>query len=530
MYHRYPSKRNLIYGHRGMVATTNPLASDAGISVLKSGGNAFDAVIAAAAVLTVVEPTSNGIGGDAFAILWSDGKIHGINGSGRTSKKLTSDWLKNNGFDKIPQKGALPVTVPGGVSVWAEINEKFGRLPLSEVLKPAVEIAKEGFAVQPTVAKNWKNAVKAHKTIADESFMKPWFNHFTIDGRAPKPGEVFSSLEQAETLELIGATNGEAFYRGVLAEKIAAFIKENGGLLDEEDLKAFRAEWVEPISVKYRGYDVWEIPPNGHGINVLMALGILENLPENLIEDSESVHRAIEAMKLAFEDGNRIIGDPHFIGDSWRDVLKEDYLKERAELIGENARLPLDTEPKRGGTVYLAAADGEGNMISFIQSNYMGFGSGLVVPGTGIALHNRGCDFVMEDGHPNSLAPGKRPYHTIIPGFLTKDGNPVGPFGVMGAYMQPQGHLQVMLNTIEFGLNPQDALDAPRWQWVGGNKIQVEKDFPSDVAEALAVKGHQIEVLLDSTVFGRGQIIWKTENGALCGGTEKRADGYIATL
>lgn len=527
-YQRYSSKRNLVFGHKGMVSTTHPIASQAGISVMKAGGNAFDGAIAAAAALTVVEPTSNGIGGDAFAILSKDGEILGINGSGRSPQKLTIQWLRNNGFDKIPKYGPLAVTVPGAVSVWAEINKKFGKLSLEEVLKPAIEIAREGHAVHTTVARNWKQAMEKYSELLNKQYIEPWFDHFTKDGHTPLPGELWASEEQARTLELIASSGGESFYRGELAARISEFVKASGGLLEKEDLAAHYAEWVKPITTSFRGYDVWEIPPNGQGITALVALGILDRLEKGHIEDPETIHRAIEAMKLGFEDGNRIIGDQDFMDDGWRGVLEPGYLAERAGLITESARLPLDTQPKRGGTVYLAAADGEGNMISYIQSNYWGFGSGLVVPGTGIALHNRGYDFVCEEGHPNSLLPGKRPYHTIIPGFLSKEGRPIGPFGVMGAYMQPQGHLQVILNSLEFGLNPQDALDSPRWQWVGGNNIQVEKSFPTELAEALARKGHDVSVNLDTGKFGRGQIIWKDENGVLCGGTESRADGYIA--
>lgn len=527
-YHKYPSKRNLVFGHKGMVSTSHPIASQAGLSVMKAGGNAFDAAIAAAAALTVVEPTSNGIGGDAFAILWAGGEIHGINGSGRAPKALSIEKLKELGFDKIPQYGPLPITVPGAVSVWAEINKKFGKLPFEEVLKPAIAIAREGHVVHTTVARYWKQAAERYSVLKSEEFVKHWFEHFTFDGKAPAPGELWKSEDQAQTLEKIAATGGESFYIGELAEKIVDFIKSAGGVMELEDLAAHKPEWVELITTSFRGYDVWEIPPNGQGITVLMALGILDKLEKGTIEDPETIHKAIEAMKLGFEDGNRIIGDQDFMDDSWKKVLDSGYLLERTKEIGDLARLPNDTYPKRGGTVYLAAADGEGNMISYIQSNYWGFGSGLVVPGTGISLHNRGFDFVSEEGSPNSLAPGKRPYHTIIPGFLTKDGKPVGPFGVMGAYMQPQGHLQVLMNSIDFGLNPQDALDAPRWQWVGENKIQVEKSFPTELAEVLVRKGHDVSVNLETSNFGRGQIIWRDENGILCGGTESRADGYIA--
>ena len=294
-----------------------------------------------------------------------------------------------------------------------------------------------------------------------------------------------------------------------------------------EDLASYRPEWVEPLSVNFRGYDIWELPPNGHGINLLLALDIMKNLPQGGFDDPESVHRAIEAMKLGFEDGMPLVGDPRFCQDRWVDLLKGENGVKRAGEITGLARTPLCGDPGKGGTVYLAAADGEGNMISFIQSNFRGFGSGLVVPGTGISLNNRGTDFSMDNHSPNALMGRKRPYHTIIPGFITKNGKAIGPFGVMGAYMQPQGHLQVLLNTIDYGMNPQSALDAPRWQWTGGMEVHIEEDFPSEIAQVLEGKGHRIAINRDTSFFGRGQMIIRTGEGQLCGATEKRADSSI---
>lgn len=525
--HRYPSKRNLIYSNNGMVATTHPIAAQAGVEIMKNGGNAFDAAIATAACLAVVEPTSNGLGSDAFAILSKDDKIYGINGSGKSPKKLTLDWLINNGIETIPKFGPLPVTVPGAVGTWVEIINKFGSLTLREVLEPAIKAAKDGVVIQPTVGKYWELATNRYSKVLKDEMYKHWFNTFTRDGISPKVGTLVKLPDHAKTLEIIGDSNGEEFYRGEIAVKISDFMSSIGGLLSKEDLEEYKPEWVEPLSISYRGYDVWELPPNGQGITTLMALNILNNKDLKDLEDPYSIHNAIEAMKIAFEDGDRIIGDVK--DKSWGEYISKEYGFNKAKLIGNIARMPEDNEYKRGGTVYLAVSDKDGNMISYIQSNYMGFGSGLVVPQTGIALQNRGCDFLTKEGHPNSLEPGKRPYHTIIPGFLTKDKKTIGPFGVMGGMMQPQGHLQVILNTIDYNLNPQDAIDAPRWQWIKGNTIHMEQGFPNNVVGELARMGHEIVLQHESGSFGRGQIIFKTEDGSICGGTESRADGYIAT-
>ncbi|MFD0827030.1 gamma-glutamyltransferase family protein [Neobacillus sp. M.A.Huq-85] len=527
--HPYSSQRTTVFAGRGMVATSQPLASQAGLDILKKGGNAIDAAIATAAALTVLEPTSNGIGGDAFALVWTENKLHGLNASGPAPKTLTIDAVKAKGYNKIPAYGWVPVTVPGAPSGWAELSKKFGRLSLKEVLKPAIEYAEYGYPLTPILAKYWGYAYKRYKQILTGDEFQSWFETFAPKGRAPKMGEIWRSEDHASSLRSIAETAGESFYRGEIAKQIAAFAEHYNGFISQEDLAGYRAEWVTPIRVHYRGYDVWEIPPNGQGLVALLALNIVKGFNFSEKETVDTYHKQIEAMKLAFTDGKAHITDPFFMKMNVADVLSDEYGSIRRSEIAEEASLPLPYKPPSGGTVYLATADGEGNMVSFIQSNYMGFGSGLVVPGTGISLQNRGHDFSLDPAHPNALMPGKKTFHTIIPGFLTKGDHAVGPFGVMGGYMQPQGHLQVIMNTLDFGLNPQAALDAPRWQWIEGKKVQVEPHFPQHLAHALVRKGHQIEMALDTGGFGRGQIIWRDpETGVLMGGTESRTDGAIA--
>ena len=527
--YRYPSRRNVIYGSRGMVATGQPLAAQAGLEILKKGGNAIDAAIATAASLTVVEPVSNGIGGDAFALVWAGGKLHGLNASGHAPRASNAESLVRDGHKEVPKFGWYPVIVPGAPSAWAALSEKFGRLPLTEVMKPAIDLAAEGFAISPLVGRQWQRSHVRFSTECSGEEFKHWFETFCPQGRPLMPGEIWRSREHADTLAAIADSNAEAFYRGKLAERIDAFSQQYGAWLRAEDLADYRPEWVEPISVKYRGYDVWEIPPNGHGIGALMALAILGGFDLGSCRECEPVyHRQIEAMKLAFADAVEHVADPRFMKFSAQHLLSKEYAAARRALIGERALDPAPGTPTRGGTVYLCAADGEGNMISMIQSNYMGFGSGLVVPGTGIALHNRGNNFSLDPASPNYLAPGKKPYHTIIPGFLTKDDKAVGPFGVMGGFMQPQGHLQVVSNMVDFAMNPQEALDAPRWQWTKGRTVLLEQGVPNEIAMSLAARGHDIRVEHDSISFGRGEIILRTEHGSLAGATEPRTDGCVA--
>ncbi|ANS74372.1 gamma-glutamyltransferase [Paenibacillus yonginensis] len=527
-YQPHPAYRRPLFARNGMVAASQPLAAQAGLEILRSGGNAIDAAIATAAALTVVEPNANGIGSDAFALVWTQGKLHGLNASGPAPMSITREAVKAAGHTKMPTFGALPVTVPGTPGGWAELSRRFGRLPLSEVLQPAIDYAENGFPVSPTVAYFWEKAYARFRDIFTDKCFEPWFATFAPAGRAPRPGEMWRSPDHGSTLRLIGETGAEAFYRGELAERIAGFVRQAGGYLQANDLAAYQPEWVQPISTAYRGYDVWEIPPNGQGLVALMALNIAKGF-EFGADEVQNFHRQIEAMKLAFADGQKYITDSRHMKADITRLLSEEYGARRRELIGASALQPEAGDPHASGTVYLAAADGEGNMISFIQSNYMGFGSGLVVPGTGIALQNRGSDFSLEDGHDNRLEPGKRTYHTIIPGFLTRNGQAIGPFGVMGGYMQPQGHMQVVMNTIDYGLHPQAALDAPRWQWTGGKTVLVEPTFPNATAQALARLGHDIRITLDSGSFGRGQIIWRDpDTGVFCGGTDSRTDGTVA--
>lgn len=492
------------------------------------GGNAIDAAVATAACLTAVEPTSNGIGGDAFALVWSGGKLHGLNASGPAPASISAGTIEKIQNHGIPKHGWIPVTVPGIPSAWSALSKRFGRLSLSEALAPAAAYAYEGHSVAPTVAKHWEEAYQAYKIALKDDFFRYWFDTFAPSGRAPKAGELWSSPAHGKTLQDIGETNAESFYRGALAEAISEFAGKTGGYLSLKDLEAFEPEWVEPISINYRGYDVWEIPPNGHGIVALMALNILKGFEFDRKDSIDTYHRQMEAMKLAFADGIRYIADRRSMKVSPEELLSDNYAAERRKCVESKALMPTPGRPPEGGTVYLAAADEEGNMVSYIQSNYMGFGSGIVIPGTGISLHNRGCNFSTDPSHENCIAPGKKPYHTIIPGFLTKEGRAVGPFGVMGAFMQPQGHVQVMMNTIDFHMNPQDCLDSPRWQWIREKNIEVEEGFPLDAVQGLINKGHNIKVNPDSKGFGRGQIIWRDDNGSMVGGTEPRADGTIA--
>ncbi|MFD2331304.1 gamma-glutamyltransferase family protein [Cohnella sp. GCM10020058] len=529
LYHPHPAYRVPTYAHRGMVATSQPLAAQAGLDILKRSGNAIDAAIAAAAALTVVEPCSNGIGGDAFALVWTGGKLHGLNASGPAPRSISIEAVKAAGHSEMPAYGPLPVTVPGAPAAWAALSRRFGRLPLGEALEPAIRYAEEGYPVSPTAAFNWGKAHASYRVAFKGAAFESWFETFAPGGRPPAPGELWRSPDHGRTLRRIAESGAEDFYRGELAARIVAFVQEAGGFLGGEDLDAFRPEWVDPIRAAYRGYDVWEIPPNGQGLVALLALRLLDGFGGLQAGVVDTYHKQIEAIKLAFADGQRHITDPHHMKASVEALLSDAYSAERRTLIGPRSGLPEAGDPKGGGTVYLAVADGEGNMVSFIQSNYMQFGSGLVVPGTGIALQNRGRDFSLDEAAANRLEPGKRTYHTIIPGFLTRGGEAVGPFGVMGGLMQPQGHVQTLMNAIDFGLHPQAALDAPRWQWTGGRTVLVEPGFPAAAAQALARLGHDIRFALDGGSFGRGQMIWRDPaTGVLCGGTDSRTDGTIA--
>jgi gamma-glutamyltranspeptidase/glutathione hydrolase len=521
----YPSRRMVTFAANGMVATSQQLAAQAGLDMLKKGGNAIDAAIAAAACLTVVEPCMNGIGGDAFAIVWSKGRLWGLNSTGFAPMGLSAEQVG----ESMPDLGFLPITVPGAPAAWAELSRRFGSLSLKQVLHPAVEYARDGFPVSPTISAVWGEAADVtFAARADKPEFAEWFRVFTDKGRAPAPGEVWRLPDHAETLTEIARTEAESFYRGALADEIDRYMRGAGGYLRKSDLSSFSPEWVEPLGINYRGYDVWELPPNGQGMIALMALGILGEMRLPQADDPRGWHLPIEALKLAMTDAHAYIADPKYMKVAPKQMLSPEYAAQRRALIGDRAIMPFVGNPTDAGTVYLCAADSQGNMISFIQSNFKGFGSGIVVPGTGIALHNRGTGFSLDPASPNFLEGKKRPYHTIIPGFLTKDGQPVGPFGVMGGFMQPQGHLQVIINMVDRGLNPQAALDAPRWMWTHDRSVIVEPSVPLYIADALADMGHNVTVERSRMPFGRGQIIRRTENGVLEGATEPRCDGTVA--
>lgn len=529
LYYPYGSSRKVTYSRKGLVATSQPLAAQAGLSILKKGGNAIDAAVATAACLTVVEPTSNGIGSDAFALIWSKNKLHGLNASGPAPKTISIEALKDKGLKNIPEFGWVPVTVPGAPAAWAKMVERFGQLGLEEVLEPAINYAQNGFPLSPTVSILWNLAFKKYKTECTGPEFKNWFKTFAPNGKAPKAGEMWCSPDHGNTLKIIGKTNAEAFYRGELSQKINAFSRKFDGFIKADDLAEYQPEWVDPIGIDYRGYNIWEIPPNGQGLITLIALKILNGFRFSAKDSVDTYHKQIESLKLGFEDGKKYITDIRKMPVPVESLLDDQYVNSRRKLIGENALLPVAGTPDQSGTVYLATADGEGNMVSFIQSNYKGFGSGLVVDGTGIALQNRGQNFSLDPDHYNCLAPGKKTYHTIIPGFITKNEQAIGPFGVMGGFMQPQGHLQIAMNLIDFGLNPQAALDAPRWQWMEKLTVSLEPSFPNHIAQALARKGHNIVIETTSLDFGRGQIICRdNDSGVLSGGSEPRADGIVA--
>ncbi len=528
VYH-YPSRRHVCYAKYGMVATSTPAAAQAGLEILKKGGNAIDAAVATAASLTVTEPSSNGIGGDAFAIIWHEGQMYGLNASGYAPKGISYELLREKGFTEIPKYGFEAATVPGAPSAWAALTSRFGKLTLAENLAPAVNYAANGYAVAPDTARGFAATFRNFsKTNTDEKFAE-WFRVFAPNGHTPDAGQVFSNADMARTLTEIGATNAESFYRGNLMEQIVAFSKKYDGYYDESDFTEYQPEWVTPISANYRGFDVHEIPPNGHGITALLALNILKQFDLYIHrETARNYHLQIEAMKLAYADAKEYVTDPRHMTVSVEELLSEEYAKKRAALISDKALLPEPGQLRKGGTVYLCVADQFGNMVSYIQSNYMGFGSGLVVPNTGISLHNRGHNFNFDPNHDNCIAGGKKPYHTIIPGFLTKGGKPVGPFGVMGGFMQPQGHLQMVANTVDFHFNPQDALDATRWQWNGGRQVDIESTVPQHIMQELASMGHDVKLVHNYGGMGRGQIIWQTPDGTLVGGSEPRCDGQVA--
>lgn len=517
----YPSSRSPILA-RNVVATSQPLAAQSGLAMLAAGGNAVDAAVATAMTLTVVEPTGCGLGSDAFAIVWDGKRLHGLNASGRSPKAWTPEYFA--GRDRMPERGWNSVTVPGAVSGWIALWKRFGSLPLGTLAGPAIRYARDGFQVSPIIARRWQQEAEV---LAGE----PGFTEaFLIDGRAPVAGEIFRLPALAKTFEIIVATEGEAFYRGELARRIADHARLCGAALSEADLAEHQPDWVDTLSVNFAGATVHEIPPNGQGIATLIGLGLIEaaGLGGTSADDVETAHLAIEATKLALADVAEHVGDEAAMCVPASDLVSPAYLADRAKLIDRRqAGNPDYGTPRPGGTVYVAAADESGMMVSFIQSNFFGIGSGVVVPGTGISMQNRGVGFTLKAGHPNRVGPRKRPFHTIIPGFaMSSDGRPLMAFGVMGGPMQAQGHLQMALRTIAYAQNPQAAVDAPRWRVVGGKTVAVESTFDRAVVEALRACGHDIVIDPPDAVFafGGAQIIMRTSDGYVAG-SDPRKDG-----
>ena len=529
MFQPYPANRYCVTARNGMVATGSNLATAAGLEILRKGGNAIDAAVATAAALTVVEPTANGLGSDSFALVWVKDRLYGLNSSGYSPRHISLEAVKAQGNEKMPTYGWTPVMVPGAVKAWPTLLKRFGKLSLKEVLEPAIRYAEEGYPLSPMLAFMWKKSVDKYHTMFDgKPEYAEWFRTFTNNGEAYNFGDIVKLPNHARTLKLIAETDGDAFYKGEIADALVKQSQRDGGYFCKEDLAEYESTWVDPIHVNYRGYDVWEIPPNGQGITALMALNILKEFAFTSKESVNTYHKQLEAIKIAFADAQHYVTDPTKMEIDYHDLLKPEYGAKRAKEITDTAGLPTFDTPPKSGTVYLCTADGEGNMVSYIQSNYMGFGSGIVVEGYGVGLQNRGADFSLDPTAANALAPHKKSYHTIIPGFLTKDGKAVGPFGVMGGYMQPQGHVQVVMNMIDFHMNPQQALDAPRWQWMKDRTVTVEHSFSNQIAQQLALRGHDISHTLLPSSFGRGQIIIRLDNGVLVGGTESRTDSNIA--
>ena len=529
----FASHRNIVYAKKGMACSTSPIASQVGLDILKSGGNAMDAAIAMATTLPLVEPTGNGLGSDCFALVWSekDQKLFGLDGSGVAPMALSAEKVKEAGYTTVPMNGWLPTMVPGAPSAWAELRRRFGTKSMAELMAPAIQYARDGFCIPVNVYKQWKAEVVRFTAAAEKEpeVFGPWLKYFTKDGKTYEPGDTFVNPDYAATLESLAATDCESYYHGDIMKKIVAFSNETGGFFAESDFENYKAQWVEPISVNYKGYDVCEMPPNGHGITALMALNMLKGLElSDSRETADVYHKMIEATKLAFVDTKKFVADPRYMITKVEDMLSERYADIRRALITDKAIFPEAGDPSCGGTVYFCVADGMGNMVSFIQSNYNRFGSGIVIPGTAITIQDRGANFSLDPESDNYLAGGKKAYHTIIPGFLMKDGKAVGPFGVMGGFMQPQGHVQVVVNTVDYHMNPQECLDAPRFQWVGEKKVQLEREVPADIALKLADMGHEVTIVNSNLGMGRGEIIWRLEDGTLVGGTEPRADGTIA--
>jgi gamma-glutamyltranspeptidase/glutathione hydrolase len=533
--------RSEVIAPHGMVATSQPLATQIGLDVLKKGGTAIDAAIAANAALGLMEPVSNGVGGDLFAIVWDakTKKLYGYNGSGRSPKSLTLKWFQDHDYKAIPPLGPLPVNVPGCVDAWFALHDRFGKLPMKDLLSPTIGYAREGFPLSELIAYYWQTSVPRLSKF-------PGFTEqFTRDGKAPAKGELWKNPNLANTLDTIARGGRDAFYKGAIAHTIADYMKAQEGFLSYDDLATHKGEWVEPISTNYRGYDVWELPPNGQGLAALEMLNILEGYDFSKIPfgSTEHVHLFVEAKKLAFEDRAKFYADPAFAKAPIAGLLSKDYAAARRKLIStERAarEVPVGQPKLDGDTIYMTTADAQGNMVSLIQSNYRGMGSGMSPPGLGFILQDRGELFVLKEGHANSFEPGKRPFHTIIPAFITKDGQPWLSFGVMGGDMQPQGHAEIVMNLIDFHMNLQEAGDAPRIQHEGstspegqaetmtdGGFIDLESGFSYDTVRGLMQKGHSVR-FANGPYGGYQAIGWDAKNRVYIGASEGRKDGQAA--
>lgn len=532
--------RSEVLGQNGMVATSHPLATQIGLDILKNGGNAIDAAIAANAALGLMEPTGCGVGGDLFAIVW-DGKtkkLYGLNASGRSPQKLTLAYFKKQGMTKIPSLGPLPVSVPGAVDGWFELHQKFGSKSMTEILAPAIDYAEKGFPLTELIAWYMQRSIPYYASKGFPNIKDTYESQ--NGGRLPNEGEIYKNPYLANTYRKIAQGGRDAFYKGDIARTIAKFIKEQGGFLSVKDLASHRSEWVEPVSINYRGYDVWELPPNGQGIAALQMLQILEGFDFSDIEfgSAEHLHLFTEAKKLAFEDRAKYYADMDFFDVPVAELLNEDYAEQRRKQIGERAGTYDAGEISAGETIYMTVADKEGTMISLIQSNYRGMGSGMAPPKLGFMLQDRGELFSLKEGQANTFEPGKRPFHTIIPAFMTKEGKPYVSFGVMGGDFQPMGHTQIVMNLVDFGMNLQEAGDAPRWDHTGGaspmgsttentGSIRAESGIPYTTLRGLMDKGHRIGTARG--IYGGYQaILWDDENKVYHGASESRKDGQAA--
>ena len=540
--------RSEVYAPHAMAATSHPLATQIALDVMQAGGSAVDAAIAANAALGLMEPTGSGVGGDLFAIVWDPKtkRLHGYNGSGRSPRSLTLAEFRRRGLADVPPHGPLPVTVPGTVDAWFALHERFGKRPIAADLAPAIRYAREGHPVHETIAYYW------NLSVPRLSKWPGYAEQFTVDPptvegrRAPRRGETWKNPNLANTLQQIAEGGRDAFYKGDIARTIGAYFKANDGYLSYEDLAAHTGEWVEPVSTNYRGFDVWELPPNGQGIAALQILNLLEpyDLKKYGFGSVEHVHLFTEAKKLAFADRARWYADPAFAESPVGQLIGKDYARQRGKLMSldKAAREVQPATPRQldeGDTIYLTVADGDGMMVSLIQSNYRGMGSGMAPPGLGFILQDRGEQFVLKEGHPNSFAPGKRPFHTIIPAFVTKDGKPWLSFGVMGGAMQPQGHAQIVMNLVDFGMNLQEAGDAPRIQHDGstepagqatamsdGGELDLESGFPYETVRGLMRKGHSVRFA--DGPYGGYQAIMVNPDGGYVGASESRKDGQAA--